>query len=77
MIEQAELLGPLPASGLYRFAPGKEIARQRQHHRQHMLGHGMHCITADVADNDAPRPADIEVDIVGGGRRNGNHLQLR
>ncbi|PKN32336.1 MAG: hypothetical protein CVU63_19320, partial [Deltaproteobacteria bacterium HGW-Deltaproteobacteria-20] len=41
VIEQAELLGTLPAAGQQGFAPGDEVAREGEQQGHDVLGHGV------------------------------------
>ena len=54
MVEEAELLTLLPASGLNR-AVGDEVAGECQHQRDGVLGHCMHGVAADVGETTMPR----------------------
>jgi len=75
VIEKAELLGTLPASVGDRLPIGEDVARQRQQHRQYVLGNGMRGVATDVRDDDAAHAAGLEVDVVGAGRGDRDHLQ--
>jgi hypothetical protein len=77
MVEEAELLGALPAAGQHVLAVGHEVAAQGQHQREHVLGHGVHGVVTDVGHGDAAHPAGGHVDAVVAGGGHGDHAQRR
>ncbi|MPM85977.1 hypothetical protein SDC9_133060 [bioreactor metagenome] len=75
MSEQAELLGTLPSPFGERLAIGEQVARQGEHHHEHVFGNGAAGIVAHIGDDDAAFAAGLQVDVVGARGRYGDHLQ--
>ncbi len=76
MREQAELRGLLPCAILHVGAERQQVAAQCQHQHEHMLGHGVHRVVADVGHDDAALAATFDIHVVGAGGGDGDHLQL-
>ncbi|MNC22481.1 hypothetical protein D3C75_704830 [compost metagenome] len=54
-----------------------DVAQQRENHRQRMFGHRMGTVAGHVTDMNPAAPAIIEVDHIGAGHGQGDHLQCR
>ncbi len=77
MREQAELRRFLPLAAAHVGMEGEQVAAQSQHQHEHVLRHGVHRVIADVGYHDAVFAAVFDIHVVGAGRSDGDHLQLR
>ena len=77
VIEIAELLASLPASGRHRAVEGADLPGQGQQQGKDVLRHGFAGVAAHVGDNDAAGPASLQIDVVVASGGDGDHLQLR
>lgn len=77
MGEQTELARLPPQSLPQILAVGEQVAPQRQDQHEHVLGHGMHGVVADVGHTDAALPATIEIDMLGAGGGDRDHPEVR
>jgi hypothetical protein len=76
MIQQAELLRFVPASGSHVVAICDQVPSQRQHQHQRVFRQRADCVSASVTDGDVVTAAIIEVDVVSAGCGNGYEFQF-
>ena len=74
--QEAELARLVPHAVPHVLDIGEQVAAEREDQREHMLGHGVEGVVADIDDGDAVRLAIGLVDHVGAGRGDRDQLQL-
>ncbi len=73
---QAKLRRLLPAAFQHGAPVGKQIARQRQHQHQGVLGHRIGAVVAHIAHRHAMRARRVQINLVHPGGRHRHQLEL-
>ena len=75
--EVAELRCVLPHACRHVALVSRQVAHQRHHQHEGMLGYGIVTVMADVGDRDTLTATGLDIDMVVASGGDGQHLQLR